>query len=372
MNKAFTKESDGADEDDDDGAAALPPLPAGARNYITPAGYARLRSELMTLLDDERPKMVETVSWAAKNGDRSENGDYLYGKKRLREIDRRIRFLTKRLDIAEVADPSLHHGSDQVFFGATVTYADEAGVERTITIKGIDEADNLHGEVSWVAPIARALLKAREGDEVTLVTPKGPQRIEVLSTADRTFILSNTRARCTSTVRTLMPRASATRLLGRPSITSAITSRSRSVSSASACATLSPSRCASRWARLAARACSMRSTSALSENGFSTKSNAPRLTAATAVGTSPWPVRKMTGSAPSRCRSIRRSNSARPLMPGMRTSSSRHEGAVGQGGTLVSSIASKASALAKASESSRRERSSQAIASRNTASSSTR
>jgi transcription elongation factor GreB len=181
MNKAFTKESDGADEDDDDGAAALPPLPAGARNYITPAGYARLRSELMTLLDDERPKMVETVSWAAKNGDRSENGDYLYGKKRLREIDRRIRFLTKRLDIAEVADPSLHHGSDQVFFGATVTYADEAGVERTITIKGIDEADNLHGEVSWVAPIARALLKAREGDEVTLVTPKGPQRIEVLS-----------------------------------------------------------------------------------------------------------------------------------------------------------------------------------------------
>jgi transcription elongation factor GreB len=181
MNKAFTKESDGADEDDDDGAAAVPPLPAGARNYITPAGYARLRSELMTLLDDERPKMVETVSWAAKNGDRSENGDYLYGKKRLREIDRRIRFLTKRLDIAEVADPSLHHGSDQVFFGATVTYADEAGVERTITIKGIDEADNLHGEVSWVAPIARALLKAREGDEVTLVTPKGLQRIEVLS-----------------------------------------------------------------------------------------------------------------------------------------------------------------------------------------------
>jgi transcription elongation factor GreB len=124
---------------------------------------------------------VETVSWAAKNGDRSENGDYLYGKKRLREIDRRIRFLTKRLDIAEVADPALHHGSEQIFFGATVTYADGSGVERTITIKGIDEADNLVGEVSWVSPIARALLKAREGDEVTLMTPKGPQRIEVVA-----------------------------------------------------------------------------------------------------------------------------------------------------------------------------------------------
>jgi transcription elongation factor GreB len=178
MSKAFTRESD-ADEDDD-GDAAAPALPAGARNYITPQGYRTLRAELMQLLDAERPKMVETVSWAAKNGDRSENGDYLYGKKRLREIDRRIRFLTKRLDIAEVADPSLHHGNHQVFFGATVTYADEQGAERTITIKGIDEADNLAGEVSWVSPIARALLKARTGDEVTLVTPAGPQRIEVL------------------------------------------------------------------------------------------------------------------------------------------------------------------------------------------------
>ncbi|HET9822212.1 MAG TPA: transcription elongation factor GreB [Burkholderiaceae bacterium] len=180
MNKAFTKESDG-DDDVDDGAPGLPPLPAGSKNYITPAGYARLRGELMALLDVERPKVVETVSWAAKNGDRSENGDYLYGKKRLREIDRRIRFLTKRLDIAEVADPSRHHGSDQVFFGATVTYADEEGEERTVTIMGIDEADNLAGEVSWVAPIARALLKARVGDEVTLVTPRGPQRIEVVA-----------------------------------------------------------------------------------------------------------------------------------------------------------------------------------------------
>ena len=176
MSKAFTRESD-SDEDDD---AQLPALPAGGKNYITPAGYARLRTELMGLIDEERPKVVEVVHWAASNGDRSENGDYLYGKKRLREIDRRIRFLTKRLDIAEVADPALHHGRDQVFFGATVTYADEAGDERTVTIKGIDEADNLAGEVSWVSPVARALLKARVGDEVTLVTPLGPQRIEVM------------------------------------------------------------------------------------------------------------------------------------------------------------------------------------------------
>jgi transcription elongation factor GreB len=180
MNKAFTRESE-ADGEDDDEAPGLPALPPGTKNYITPAGYRRLREELMSLLDAERPKIVEIVSWAAKNGDRSENGDYLYGKKRLREIDRRIRFLTKRLDIAEVADPSAHHGKDQIFFGATVTYATAAGDERTVTIKGIDEADSLQGEVSWISPIARALLKAREGDEVTLVTPLGPQRIEVLS-----------------------------------------------------------------------------------------------------------------------------------------------------------------------------------------------
>lgn len=179
MNKAFVREAPGSDDDDDE-SPGLPPLPAGTRNYVTPAGYRRLREELMGLLDVERPKVVETVSWAAKNGDRSENGDYLYGKKRLREIDRRIRFLTKRLDIAEVADPSAHHGKDQVFFGATVTYANAEGTQRTITIRGIDEADNLHGEVSWIAPIARALLKAREGDEVTLMTPAGPERIEVV------------------------------------------------------------------------------------------------------------------------------------------------------------------------------------------------
>ena len=178
MNKAFVKEAEGTDDDDE--APGLPPLPAGARNYLTPAGYRRLREELMSLLDAERPKVVETVSWAAKNGDRSENGDYLYGKKRLREIDRRIRFLTKRLDIAEVADPTLHHGRTQVFFGATVTYASADGQERTVTIKGIDEADSLNGEVSWVSPIARALLKAHEGDEVQLVTPAGVERIELV------------------------------------------------------------------------------------------------------------------------------------------------------------------------------------------------
>lgn len=180
MSKAFTRENDHPSDDEDEGPS-LPPLPAGARNYMTPRGYRTLRAELMQLLDVERPKVVETVSWAAKNGDRSENGDYLYGKKRLREIDRRIRFLTKRLDIAEVADPSQHHGNDQIFFGATVTYANAQGDERTITIKGIDEADNLAGEVSWVAPIARALLKAREGDEVQLMTPGGLERLEVVS-----------------------------------------------------------------------------------------------------------------------------------------------------------------------------------------------
>ncbi len=183
MNKAFTREPD-ADDDADDGAdtgAATPPIPAGSKNYMTPLGWQRLRGELLSLIDDERPKMVETVSWAAKNGDRSENGDYLYGKKRLREIDRRIRFLTRRLDIAEVVDPSVHHGSEQIFFGATVTYADARGQERTITIKGIDEADSLAGEVSWVSPIARALLKTRVGDELRLQTPAGAEQIEVLA-----------------------------------------------------------------------------------------------------------------------------------------------------------------------------------------------
>ncbi len=178
MNKAFTKEPEG--DDDEDGGAGLPPLPPGGKNYITPQGYACLRAELLDLMDNERPKIVEAVHWAAKNGDRSENGDYLYGKKRMREIDKRIRFLTKRLEIAEVTDPSLHHGEDQVFFGATVTYADALGAERTVTILGIDEADSAQQQVSWISPIARALLKAREGDEVRLVTPLGAQDVEVL------------------------------------------------------------------------------------------------------------------------------------------------------------------------------------------------
>ena len=175
MSKAFTRATDGEDED-----LTLPPLPAGGKNYITPQGYAVLRSELFELIDNERPRIVDIVHWAASNGDRSENGDYLYGKKRLREIDRRIRFLTKRLEIAEVTDPSVHQGSDQVFFGATVTYVDEANVERTVTIMGIDEADSLNGQVTWVSPIARALLKAREGDVVKLVTPVGVQEVEVV------------------------------------------------------------------------------------------------------------------------------------------------------------------------------------------------
>jgi transcription elongation factor GreB len=176
MNKAFTKEPDA--DDDDDGVS--PVLPVGGKNYITPQGYARLKAELLDLIDSERPRVVEIVHWAASNGDRSENGDYLYGKKRLREIDRRIRFLTQRLEIAEISDPAVHHGGDQVFFGATVTYVDGDGVEQVVTILGVDEADSLRHQVSWVSPIASALLKARIGDEVKLATPGGIKDIEVL------------------------------------------------------------------------------------------------------------------------------------------------------------------------------------------------
>ena len=178
MNKAFTRESDSSDDDDDD--VALPALPQGSKNYVTPAGYARLREELMSLLDVERPKVVEVVSWAAKNGDRSENGDYLYGKKRLREIDRRIRYLTKRLEAAEVVDPATREETDQVFFGATVTYATREGDEQTVRIVGIDEMDPGRHYVSWISPVARALIKAREGDTVHLHTPAGEQEIEIL------------------------------------------------------------------------------------------------------------------------------------------------------------------------------------------------
>jgi transcription elongation factor GreB len=176
MNKAFVKESD----DDDDLDAATPAVPAGTKNYMTPEGHRRMKEELLRLIDVDRPEVVRVVSWAASNGDRSENGDYIYGKRRLREIDRRIRFLTKRLDLAEVVDPSVHHGSDQIFFGATVTYENQVGEEHTVTIVGIDELDPLNGKISWISPVARALTKAREGDAVTLRTPSGVDELTIL------------------------------------------------------------------------------------------------------------------------------------------------------------------------------------------------
>lgn len=176
MSKAFTKETDVEEEEPE----ALAPLPSGAKNYMTPRGHARLRDELLHLRRVERPKVVETVAWAAGNGDRSENGDYIYGKKRLREIDRRIRFLTKRLEIAEIVDPARQINRDKVFFGATVTYALSDGTERTVRIVGVDEADIDRQEVSWISPIARALLKAEEGDEVDIKTPNGLETIEVV------------------------------------------------------------------------------------------------------------------------------------------------------------------------------------------------
>ena len=178
MNKAFVKESDAA-EDDEDGLAA-PALPSGSKNYMTPAGYARLDAEFNQLWKVERPKLVETISWAASNGDRSENGDYIYGKKRLREVDRRIRFLSKRLEYAEVVDPARREATDQVFFGATVTVADQDGSESTYSIVGIDEADAGRGRIAWISPMARALLKAREGDTVSVQTPDGRREVEIV------------------------------------------------------------------------------------------------------------------------------------------------------------------------------------------------
>ena len=178
MSKAFTKETDLEDEDLPEQG---PAIPAGTKNYMTPAGFARMRAELADLLRVERPKVVEIVSWAAGNGDRSENGDYLYGKKKLREIDRRIRFLNKRLESAEVVDPARQTRRDQAFFGATVTYAGEDGAERTVTIVGVDEADLEQGRISWVSPVARALLKTRVGDVATVRTPAGPSEIEVVA-----------------------------------------------------------------------------------------------------------------------------------------------------------------------------------------------
>ena len=181
MNKAFTRESEANDDADD--VEAMSPLPVGARNYMTPGGFARLSGELEHLVQKERPELVAIVAWAAGNGDRSENGDYIYGKKRLREIDRRIRFLIKRLDAAEVVDPATARDEEtagQVFFGATVDIVNERGEQRTVSIVGVDEIDTTRGYISWVSPMARALLKAREGDTVTMRTPAGMEEIDVV------------------------------------------------------------------------------------------------------------------------------------------------------------------------------------------------
>lgn len=177
MSKAFTKESDGADVDDEIEPGNA--LPAGVKNYITPAGYTKLKEEFFYLLNVERPELVKTVAWAASNGDRSENADYKYGKRRLREIDRRLRFLTKRMDYAEIIDPA-GRDSDQVFFGATVSVEDQAGQQHTYRIVGMDEVDLTRGRVSWMSPIARALLKAREGDTVRFEAPGGIQQLDIL------------------------------------------------------------------------------------------------------------------------------------------------------------------------------------------------
>ncbi len=178
MSKAFVTENENVEEADIDDADVLP---AGQKNYMTPTGFATLQAELKVLVNDERPKVVEIVHWAAGNGDRSENGDYIYGKKRLREIDRRIRYLMKRLESATVVDPAQQQGLEQVFFGATVCYAKADDSEHTVKIVGVDEADLNCGKISWLSPLARALLKARSGDEVTVRTPAGVEKIEVVS-----------------------------------------------------------------------------------------------------------------------------------------------------------------------------------------------
>ncbi len=179
MSKAFTKETDAAEDEE---LEAAPALPAGAKNYMTPQGFRRMQAELRQLARVERPKVVEVVSWAAGNGDRSENGDYFYGKRRLREIDRRMRYLVKRLENAEAVDPARQKNREQVFFGATVTYASvESDAEHVLKIVGVDEVDAEAGRVSWVSPIARALLKARVGDVVEVRTPGGVERVEVVA-----------------------------------------------------------------------------------------------------------------------------------------------------------------------------------------------
>ena len=180
MNKAFVKERDGDDEDDEELVPTLR-LPVGSKNYMTRRGYDALRVELDQLVRIERPQMVETVTWAAGNGDRSENGDYIYGKKRLREIDRRIRFLIKRIESAEVVDAERQQGLEQVFFGATVSFCDlDTEEEQTWQIVGVDEADAAHGRISWISPLARAVLKAKVGDVVRFQSPAGMREIEVV------------------------------------------------------------------------------------------------------------------------------------------------------------------------------------------------
>jgi transcription elongation factor GreB len=182
MSKAFTKETEPDNEfGEEEASSTLSPLPAGGKNYITPSGHQRLLDEFHWLMNKERPEVTATVSWAAANGDRSENADYIYGKKRLREIDRRIRFLTRRLDIAEVVDPAAPRDDEtRVFFGATVTYANQQGEEKTVSIVGVDEIDTARGYISWISPMARALIKAREGDVVTLHAPGGTEELEIL------------------------------------------------------------------------------------------------------------------------------------------------------------------------------------------------
>src|SRR4051812_11714535 len=179
MSKAFTREQDGDSPDDDEVDPELSKIPSTGKNYMTPKGAARLKDELRELLVDKRPELVRTISWAASNGDRSENGDYIYGKRRLREIDRRIRFLQKRLDIAEIVDPATQ-SSNQVLFGATVTVLDEEERKRVYSIVGIDETDVKQGRVSWISPVAKALLNAKKGDVVTLKTPRGEEDLEIV------------------------------------------------------------------------------------------------------------------------------------------------------------------------------------------------
>jgi transcription elongation factor GreB len=176
MSKAFTKETETEADVEDE----IPPLPAGVKNYITPEGFRRLQDEFAQLQKIERPRVVETVAWAAGNGDRSENGDYIYGKRRLREIDRRMRFLRKRMEIAEIVDPARQTNRERIFFGATVTYLNERDEEKTVRIVGIDEARSEFREISWISPVAKALLKAAEGDSVEVRTPKGIERLEIL------------------------------------------------------------------------------------------------------------------------------------------------------------------------------------------------